>query len=94
MNIFENLFFGKIFPSENICPKSAAYRAVNKEISAEFDFWREKLSDADFSKLEHFSYLTTESHLHELQEAFAYGFKFASLLLLEALRDENELTKS
>ena len=94
MNIFEDLFFGKIFPCENICPKSDAYRAVNDEIHTEFHFWEERLSEADFLRLEDLSNFITKSHTIELQEAFAYGFKLSTLLLLETLKGESGLART
>jgi len=93
MSILENLYYGKVYPAENIHPKSPEHRDVVKRIDTEFKLWENKLTKEDFTKLEDLCGLLAESSSIEMQDAFCYGFKLATTILFETFSGKDELIR-
>lgn len=87
MSILEDLYNGKIYPMENIVPENPEYRAVSQEIADMRKYFAEKMSIEDREKFQQWNRLIHESCGMEAYENFSYGFRLATLLFMEVLRD-------
>ena len=83
-NIIEELYYGNLRPEENIVPKDAEYRSINKEISTYIEKFQRKLSEDDFKQLEILFEMMDQVHLMHSKEAFASGFKIGTLIMIES----------
>ncbi|WP_339234910.1 DUF6809 family protein [Paenibacillus sp. FSL R5-0517] len=83
-NIIEELYYGNLRPEENIVPKDAEYRSINKEISTYIGKFQRKISEDDFKQLEILFEMMDQVHLMHSKEAFASGFKIGTLIMIES----------
>lgn len=83
-NIIEELYYGNLRPEENIVPKDAEYRSINKESSTYIEKFQRKLSEDDFKQLEILCEMMDQVHLMHSKEAFASGFKIGTLIMIES----------
>ncbi|MEK3703220.1 DUF6809 family protein [Paenibacillus sp. FSL R7-0198] len=83
-SILEQLYYGNLRPEENIVPKDAEYRSINKEITAYIDKFQKRLSEEDFKQLEVLFDKMDQVHSIHSKEAFASGFKIGTLIMIES----------
>lgn len=83
-NIIEELYFGNLRPEEDIVPKDAEYRSINKEITAYIEKFKRELSEEDFKQLEVLFDMMDQVHSIHSKEAFASGFKIGTLIMIES----------
>lgn len=88
-SFLEELYYGKLYPSEQIVSDDPKYRALNRQISEMMQRWRKKLSEEDFRQLEAMLDLQGESNSIHNMATFVHGFKLGASMMIEVL-DEKE----
>ncbi|AZK47287.1 DUF6809 family protein [Paenibacillus lentus] len=88
-SFLEDLYYGKLYPNEQIVSDDPKYRALNRQISEMMRMWRQKLSEEDFRQLEAMLDLQGESNSIHNMETFVQGFKLGASMMIEVL-DEKE----
>lgn len=87
MSILEDLYSGKIYPSEEIVPKEKNYRSINKEVGEFREYFREKIAPEDKEKFSQWDTLVHDTHYMECYANFSYGFRLGIMLLIDVLTD-------
>lgn len=82
-NFLEELYYGKLCPSEQIVSDDPKYRALNRQISEMMQMWRRKLSEEDFRQLEAMLDLQGESNALHNMATFVQGFKLGASMMIE-----------
>ncbi|GIP59246.1 hypothetical protein QNH46_13890 [Paenibacillus woosongensis] len=82
-SFLEDLYYGKLYPGEQIVSNDPKYRALNREISEMMQMWRQKLSEEDFRQLEAMLDLQGESNSIHNMETFVQGFKLGASMMIE-----------
>ena len=82
-SLIEMLFDGDISVAENLRPTGQEYKEIKQKIHDEFDYFKGRLSDEDFKRLDDLRGLFCDSANMELKAAFSYGIKFGVVLMLE-----------
>jgi len=86
--ILQQLFYGEIFPGENINPNATnpESRELNNIISDEMDYFSNILSEADKKRFQKLNDLNNfSSSLYDCN-CFTYGFRLGASLLIEILQ--------
>jgi len=84
-SILRQLFFGEVYPSENVggdCPELQKIHAILAEEKGKF---LQNLSEADRENFNSLEDLQNESAGIYSYECFAHGFKLATMLMVESL---------
>ncbi|WP_110932599.1 DUF6809 family protein [Paenibacillus bouchesdurhonensis] len=84
-SFLEELYYGKLYPSEQIVPDDPKYRALSRQISEMMQMWRQRLSEEDFRQLEAMLDLQGESNSIHNMETFVQGFKLGASMMIEVL---------
>jgi len=84
----KSLFNDGIYPFEEIVPKDPEYRAVNRKISEEKQYFIQKMSSEDAQQFEKLENLYSESTSIYACECFTYGFRLGALLMGEVFTGE------
>lgn len=87
-SIIEDLYYGKLYPSEQIVPNDPRYRMLNQQISEMMQLWRQKLSEEDFRQLEAMLDLQGESNSIHNKATFVQGFKMGASMMIEVLNEK------
>lgn len=82
-SILMELYYGKLFPYENIAPKSKEYREVRERLTALISSCKETLSKEQYEALEMICDLEVQSSSMTEEKGFITGFRLASLLMIE-----------
>ncbi|GAA0135410.1 hypothetical protein YSY43_22500 [Paenibacillus sp. YSY-4.3] len=82
-SFLEELYYGKLYPSEQIVSDDPQYRALNRQISEMMQMWKKKLSEEDFRQLEAMLDLQGESHSLHNMATFVQGFKLGASMMIE-----------
>ena len=93
-NILQQLFDGKIYPSENIGIDNPQIQKANGIVADEKERFISGLSESsreDFNRLDD---LQGESAALYAYESFVHGYKLGITLLIEALSDSKGLARS
>ena len=93
-SILEELHNGAVYPAELICPSDPEYRPVNKEIADEIDYFISKMSEEDGKRFDKLDELFSRSSYMHATESFVYGFRLASLMMIEVYNGKGRLTRS
>ena len=81
--ILDALFEGRIYPAENVFPKSDEYKAIMNKAEMIIEELQKNKSSEDWDKLEKFYSLMLESQNMFSREQFKYGFTIGMLLMKE-----------
>ncbi|MNJ46524.1 hypothetical protein D3C77_416560 [compost metagenome] len=84
-SFLEELYYGKLYPSEQIVSDDPKYRALSRQISEMMQMWRQRLSEEDFRQLEAMLDLQGESNSIHNMETFVQGFKLGASMMVEVL---------
>ena len=87
MGILEDLYSGRIYPSEKIVPKEKNYRTISKEVGEFREYFRKKIAQEDKDKFNQWGELVHDTHYMECYANFSYGFRLGILLLIDVLTD-------
>lgn len=90
-SILHELYNGHIYPAEQIVLQDSDYRPLNRKIREEKESLKRKLSEEDIKRLSQLEDMYTHSITMEETETFIYGFKLASLLMIEIFTGEGEV---
>ena len=88
--IFEGLFNGNFSAFERKVYRTAENKALHKKISNEVRYFEQKMSIDDVQRFEVLGNLYMESSSYEQEDAFAYGFKFATMLMSAVFINDTE----
>jgi hypothetical protein len=91
--ILEELYYGHLYPFEQIVPQDPEYRPLNQKISDIKGTLEEKLPADDYESLEELLKLYCDSSVLEACAAFEYGVKLGALIILEVLSGKRELVR-
>ena len=83
MKIFDMLYDGRIYPAENVNPKTEKYCQLDEEFKKLLDELRDKLSDSDQLLLERIVTLSFNIVDEECRCMFAEGVRFGVGLMRE-----------
>ncbi|MEK3696009.1 DUF6809 family protein [Paenibacillus sp. FSL R10-2199] len=86
-NILESLYYGSLFPNEDIISKDSNYRPLNRQITESLETWKQKLSAGEFEELESLLELYSQVQGLEMTAAFVSGFKAGTAMMIEVLVD-------
>lgn len=84
-SFLEELYYGKLYPSEQIVSDDPKYRALNRQTSEMMQMWKQKLTENDFIQLEAMLDLQGESNSIHNMETFVQGFKLGASMMMEVL---------
>lgn len=87
--ILQALYRGQITPEESIVPTQPEYRAINRQVAAQAQQWRERLGEDAFLELEEFLYLRDRADRMHVEAAFHQGFKLGANLLIEVMGNQS-----
>jgi len=93
-SILQQLYDGKIYPSENINPDTLKYNEAAKALSEETEYLMKILSGDALKRFQKINTLQCETLSTELYESFAHGFRLSTALMAESLHNTNDLAKS
>jgi len=82
-SILDELYSGSLYPAEQVCPTDPQYRIVNHEIGEIKQHLKGKLTEEDIQKFEELENLYCQSTSMESTNIFAYGFRLATLTMIE-----------
>ena len=89
--VFEKLYNGDFNAFERKVHRTAENKAIHQKISNELSYFKgyfeEKMSFDDAQRFEALENLYMESSSYEQEDAFAYGFKFATMLMSAVFAD-------
>lgn len=86
----EDLYFGNIMPSERDVYKNTDYKKAIKEAEAVRSEFEKQLTDAQKVLFNSYVEKTNFASVYSEFDSFLYGFRLASLLMVEALLPLNE----
>ena len=88
--ILKDLYYGKVRPFERKVIRTQENEALHRNIRAEEQYFKDKLSVDDYTRFETLQNLYMMSSSHEQEDAFTYGFKFATILMSSVFVGEDE----
>ena len=90
--LLDELFEGRIYPSENVFPKTDEFKFVMHESDKLIKYFQERMSKDDSKKMEELHSLLMVSQNMLCKEQFKYGFAMGVLLMKEVYDLSGELT--
>lgn len=93
--ILHELYYGRIYPSERGVPKNSEYRKLHDKISDEIDCFNSILNEEQRNRLEQLEDIFANASDMEIVDAFSYGFKLATLIMIDVFNgaDDSVLSK-
>jgi hypothetical protein len=88
--LLEELYYGRIYPFEQIVPQDPGYRPLGQKKSDIKKMLQEKLQAEDVQALEELLDLCCDRGVMETYASFEYGVKFGVLMMLDVLGDKGE----
>ena len=88
--IFEGLYNGDFSAFERKVPRTAENKALHKKINDEERYFVQKMSVDDCQRFQKLQDLYMESSSYEQEDAFAYGFRFATMLMCAVFMGDGE----
>ncbi|MCL1882508.1 MAG: hypothetical protein FWF81_01970 [Defluviitaleaceae bacterium] len=79
--IFEGLYNGDFSVFERKVPRTTENKALHKKINDEERYFVQKMSIDDCQRFQKLQDLYMESSSYEQEDAFAYGFRFATMIM-------------
>lgn len=90
--VLQGLFYGEFNAIERKIHRTAENKALRNKIGAEEEYFEQILSEEDSKRFADLQDLYSESICYEQEEAFAYGFKLASMIMCAVFHGNEELT--
>jgi len=84
MSIMEEIYYGRVFPAEQIVPKNDKYWSEHRKADKRIEELKGELSKEDYTKLEEICNSLTECQGIICIESYRYGFAMGLLLMREA----------
>lgn len=84
MTVLENLWYGNVNPHEEILAENRRYKHLLSLMGRNRDELSETLTDKQQGSLEKYDEATNEMHSVAEVEAFSYGFRLGTRLMIEA----------
>ena len=81
--LLDELFEGRIYPSENVFPKTDEFKLVMHESDKLIKYFQERMSKEESKKMEELHSLLMKSQNMLCKEQFKYGFAMGVLLMKE-----------
>ncbi|OZQ78552.1 DUF6809 family protein [Paenibacillus odorifer] len=94
MSLLEDLYYGKICPSELLCLRDPEYIQNSKLISEFMDILKVKLSIEDFTMIEQALDLSGMQNSISSASAYTLGFRTGAAMIIEVLEHKDELIHS
>ena len=91
-SILEDLHNGAVYPAELIRSTDPEYYPVNEKISEEIDYFTAKLSGEDSKRFEELDQLFSRSSYMHGTASFVYGFRLATLIMVEVFDGNGPMT--
>ncbi|OME05239.1 hypothetical protein BSK64_15350 [Paenibacillus odorifer] len=91
MSLLEDLYYGKICPSELLCLRDPEYIQNSKLISEFMDILKAKLSIEDFTMIEQALDLSGMQNSISSASAYTLGFRMGAAMIIEVLEHKDEL---
>lgn len=85
MSIMEELYNGKLYPSEQVSPKDDNYREANRRLDQLSSEMEERLSKEDYAKLDEICDCMVDTQDIMCMEFFRLGLSMGLLLMKEAV---------
>ena len=85
--ILKDLYYGEFRPFERKVLRTQENKALHENIQAEEQYFKDKLNADDCARFEALQNLYAISNSHEQEDAFMYGFKFATMLMSAVFGD-------
>jgi len=86
----KNLYYGNFRPFERKVNRTVENNALHKVIHEEEHYFAQKMSTDDVKRFEQLKNLYTEANAYEEEDAFAYGFSLATLLMSAVFTNTRE----
>lgn len=93
MNVFKALYNGDFNAFERKVIRTAENKAIYKKLDSETRYFTQKMSLDDAERFKQLENLFMESNNYEQEDAFAYGFKFATMLMCAVFTGDVEASK-
>lgn len=93
MSIMEELYNGKIYPSEQVLPADKGYREANRKVDQLISKLEGNLSKEDYAKMDKICDCLTDTQDIMCMEFFRLGLSMGLLLMKEAV-DNPYLSKN
>ncbi|MCX4299578.1 MAG: hypothetical protein OSJ73_21605 [Lachnospiraceae bacterium] len=91
MDVLEEFYNGKLFPSQQIMPEDVTtYRRIAKKTGKERDYLMEILSKEDAKRFKEFDELVFQQSDMIAYANFKYGFQLGSKMMSEILTDKKK----
>lgn len=87
-SILKKLCYGKFNLDEVIYSKDPEYHRLNNKAIEARELLKKKVSDEDYKIITDLLELHNEIGAFEVADAFKYGFKYGSLIMMEVLSDK------
>ena len=89
-SILKNLYYSNFNRDEIIYAKNPDYRKISNQVIEVMNLLKERVTEADFKIITDLMELNDELGSLEVTNAFEYGFKYGTLIMIEVLTD-NEI---
>ena len=87
--ILEDLYEGRVYPSEQYKPITKYYKHLRKEQQKHYDDFKSKLDDTLAKEFENILDEKCNAISIELSEMFIYGFKIGAKMMMEILQEND-----
>ncbi len=88
--ILQDLYEGRIYPSEQYNPTTEYYKKIRKEHQKHYNDFKSKLDSTLAEEFENILDEKCSTISIELSEMFAYGFKIGAKMMMEILQEDKE----
>lgn len=86
-SILKSLYYSNFNQDEIIYTKNPDYRKLSNQVVEAMELLKEKVTDEDFKIITNLMELNNELGSMEVTNAFEYGFKYGTLIMIEVLTD-------
>jgi hypothetical protein len=87
-SILKKLYYGNLSRDEIFYANDPEYRNLNEKVIEVMELLKKKVTEEDYKTITKLIELHTESGALETADAFVYGFKYGTLIMLEVLQDK------
>lgn len=88
--ILQDLYEGRIYPSEQYSPTTEHHKKIRKEYQKHYNDFKSKLDDTLAEEFENILDEKFDAITIELSEMFTYGFKIGAKMMIEILQENKE----
>lgn len=88
--IIEDLYYGRLRPSELIKPNGPELQRINQRIIDSLQMLKERLSEEDFDQVDELLDLQSDSSSLHSALSFIQGYKIGALMMIDVFSGEKE----